>query len=386
MSSRANEGSAFSPITRQMLIPQAKCALGVTLEFFPQTDSPPMKIALAQLNPTVGDFAGNSAKILEFARACQQARRRPGCFFRALPVRLLAAGPDRASAISWSETKGNWPAWPSICRSPRSSDMPPAQPDQRAKRAANAAALLANGDIEFVQHKMLLPTYDVFDESRYFQPAAIAECLSVWRPESGHHHLRRHLERQNVLGQAALRTRPRRRTCRQGRRACSSIFPALPTQSISARCGSTCCAPLRKSHGLPVIYVNQVGGNDSLVFDGDSVVVLPDGRIAAQASSFVEDLVIFDTETRSGELAPATRERDRTCPAGPHLRHARLRLQIRLPESCRGPQRRHRFLRRCCHCRGSPGPRKCARRLHARPLFLRRQPLGRPKAGREPGN
>ena len=51
-----------------------------------------------------------------------------------------------------------------------------------------------------------------------------------------------------------------------------------------------------------MIYVNQVGGNDSLVFDGDSVVVLPDGRIAAQASSFVEDLVLFDTETNTGEL------------------------------------------------------------------------------------
>ena len=59
---------------------------------------------------------------------------------------------------------------------------------------------------------------------------------------------------------------------------------------------------LAKTHGLPVVYVNQVGGNDSLVFDGGSVVVLPDGRIAAQASSFVEDLVLFDTETRSGDL------------------------------------------------------------------------------------
>src|SRR5579864_3215377 len=65
---------------------------------------------------------------------------------------------------------------------------------------------------------------------------------------------------------------------------------------------------LAKSHGRPVIYVNQVGGNDSLVFDGGSVVMLPDGRVPAQAKSFEEDIVIFDTETNSGDLhsQPAT--------------------------------------------------------------------------------
>src|SRR6202044_1959831 len=59
---------------------------------------------------------------------------------------------------------------------------------------------------------------------------------------------------------------------------------------------------LASSYNLPVIYVNQVGGNDSLVFDGDSVVILPDGRIVSQASSFVEDLVIFNTETGTGDM------------------------------------------------------------------------------------
>src|SRR5579864_7084546 len=61
---------------------------------------------------------------------------------------------------------------------------------------------------------------------------------------------------------------------------------------------------LAKSHGRPVIYVNQVGGNDSLVFDGGSVVMLPDGRVPAQAKSFEEDIVIFDTDTNSGDLHP----------------------------------------------------------------------------------
>jgi NAD+ synthetase len=61
---------------------------------------------------------------------------------------------------------------------------------------------------------------------------------------------------------------------------------------------------LAKNHGRPVIYVNQVGGNDSLVFDGGSLVIMPDGRIAAQAALFDEDLVLFDTETGLGEIHP----------------------------------------------------------------------------------
>src|SRR5260370_40464783 len=61
---------------------------------------------------------------------------------------------------------------------------------------------------------------------------------------------------------------------------------------------------LAKTHGRPVIYVNQVGGNDSLVFDGGSVGIMPDGRIAAQALSFEEDSVLIDTETGAGEVHP----------------------------------------------------------------------------------
>jgi len=61
---------------------------------------------------------------------------------------------------------------------------------------------------------------------------------------------------------------------------------------------------LAKNHGRPVVYVNQVGGNDSLVFDGGSLVIMPDGRIAAQAALFDEDLVLFDTETGLGEIHP----------------------------------------------------------------------------------
>ncbi len=175
------------------------------------------------------------------------------------------------------------------------------------KSAANAAALLANGKIEFVQHKMLLPTYDVFDESRYFQPATaqnvfsfdgqnlgITICEDIWNDKT--FWAKPLYERDPVAELIA-------------KRATVIINISGSPYTIDKRVMRVdMLRALAKSSGLPVVYVNQVGGNDSLVFDGGSVVVLPDGRIPAQASSFAEDLVLFDTETNTGDLhsQPAT--------------------------------------------------------------------------------
>jgi NAD+ synthase (glutamine-hydrolysing) len=169
------------------------------------------------------------------------------------------------------------------------------------KAAANAAALLANGRIEFVQNKMLLPTYDVFDESRYFQPAAkqtvfsfggqklgITICEDIWNDKT-------------FWAKPLYERDPVAELVAQG--AAVLINISASPYTIDKRFMRTdMLRSLAKAHGLPVVYVNQVGGNDSLVFDGNSIVVLPDGRIAAQASSFVEDLILFDTKTGSGDL------------------------------------------------------------------------------------
>jgi NAD+ synthase (glutamine-hydrolysing) len=154
---------------------------------------------------------------------------------------------------------------------------------------------------------MLLPTYDVFDESRYFQPAAeqnvfsfggqnlgITVCEDIWNDKT--FWAKPLYERDPVAELIA-------------KRASLIINISGSPYTIDKRAVRLdMLRALAKSHGLPVVYVNQVGGNDSLVFDGGSVVVLPDGRIPAQASSFVEDLVLFDIETSSGEFhsQPAT--------------------------------------------------------------------------------
>jgi NAD+ synthetase len=175
------------------------------------------------------------------------------------------------------------------------------------KSAANAAAILANGKIQFVQHKMLLPTYDVFDESRYFQPATtqnvfalggqtlgVTICEDIWNDKT--FWAKPLYERDPVAELVA-------------KHATVIINISGSPYTINKRALRVdMLRALAKSHGLPVVYVNQVGGNDSLVFDGGSLVVLPDGQIPAQASSFAEDLVLFDTETGVGDLHthPAT--------------------------------------------------------------------------------
>ena len=259
-----------------------------------------MKIALAQLNPTVGDFAGNSAKILDFA---QRAAQRGAdlavfselCLCGYLPMDLI----ERPHFIERNERElaclaKQLPIPSIVGYAARATGS-------TGKSAANAAALLANEKIEFVQHKMLLPTYDVFDESRYFQPAAsqnvfslggknlgITICEDIWNDKT--FWAKPLYERDPVAELVA-------------KRASLIINISGSPYTIDKRAlRLDMLRALAKSHGLPVVYVNQVGGNDSLVFDGSSLAVMPDGRIAAQASSFAEDLVLFDAETVAGDL------------------------------------------------------------------------------------
>jgi len=265
-----------------------------------------MKIALAQLNPTVGDFAGNSAKILEFAkRAAQQGANLAVfselCLCGYLPMDLI----ERPQFIDRNEREvaclaKQLPIPSIVGYAARATGS-------TGKSAANAAALLANGKIEFVQHKMLLPTYDVFDESRYFQPAAaqnvfsfggqnlgITVCEDIWNDKT--FWAKPLYDRDPVAELIA-------------KHASLIINISGSPYTIHKRAMRLdMLRALAKSHGRPVIYVNQVGGNDSLVFDGGSVVVLPDGQVPAQATSFDEDIVLFDTETNTGDIhsQPAT--------------------------------------------------------------------------------
>jgi NAD+ synthase (glutamine-hydrolysing) len=262
-----------------------------------------MKIALAQFNPTVGDFEGNAARILELAVAAQQG----GADLAVFSELCLCGYPpqDLIERPTFAERNQS-----ELVRLARSIPIPSlvgfvgkAQ-DDTGKPVANTAALIGHGRILFEQRKMLLPTYDVFDETRYFQAAhtqhafrfgpeilGITVCEDCWNDK-------------NFWAQRLYERDPVAELIGKG----STILLNISSSPYTIDKRSLRLDMLRataKQHRVPLLYVNQVGGNDSLVFDGSSVAFMPDGRIAALARSFEEDLVFFDSSAGSGDMRPA---------------------------------------------------------------------------------
>ena len=260
-----------------------------------------MKIALGQINPTVGDFAGNAVRITDFSRRARTA----GAGLIVFPELSLCGYPPRDLVERPAFVARNQEALDSVAASTRGIAVicglvTPAKAET-GKSVMNSAALLRDGKVEFLQSKMLLPTYDVFDELRHFAPAAKQEllafcgrqvaltiCEDAWNDKHFWH--RRLYGRdpvEELLGAGGnflmnISASPFNLGKRELRR---KMLEAIATQ-----------------YKVPVLMVNQVGGNDSLIFDGSSFVLAPDGRLVAQAASFEEDLVFFDSDSLTGEV------------------------------------------------------------------------------------
>ena len=277
-----------------------------------------MKIALAQINPTVGDFAGNTSKILAFADRAHTLHADLVLFPELSvcgywPADLLEKTSfiDQArealqTIVAWTATPGR-PAILCGCVLPVES---PSGSDIEGKRIVNAAVLIDRGRITLTQQKMLLPFYDVFDEQRYFepgttqslitvagQPIAISVCEDAWN-DKGFWPRRLYaidpIERLMQAWDAHDHTHPR----------VILNISASPFWQGKREVRQEMLGALARRHNAFVAMVNQVGGNDSLIFDGSSIAVAPDGSIVAQAASFAEDLVLFDTAIPAPGLAP----------------------------------------------------------------------------------
>ena len=262
-----------------------------------------MKIALGQINPTVGDFSGNAAKIIQSAERARAAGAGlvlfPELAVCGYPPRDLVERPsfvarNRATAEQIaSQTKGI----AVIC-----GLVTPAQAES-GKTVMNSAALLRDGRIEFIQSKMLLPTYDVFDEMRNFAPAhsqqtfpfcgkqmALTICEDAWNDK-------------NFWTRRLYGIDPIEELVRAGGNFVLNIS-ASPFWMGKRELRREMLAAIAKARKVPVAMVNQVGGNDSLIFDGSSLVIAPDGKVIAQGKSFEEDLVFFDSGSLTGEIHP----------------------------------------------------------------------------------
>jgi len=261
-----------------------------------------MKIALAQFNPTVGDFDGNSARILDLAN---QARLK-GAELAVFSELCLCGYPPQDLIERPSFAARNQKALAQLARAipiPSLVGYVGKAQDDTGKPVANSAALIAGGKIVFEQRKMLLPTYDVFDETRYFQPAhtqhifqlnpeilGITICEDCWNDK-------------NFWSQRLYERDPVAELMGQGSSLLLNIS-ASPYTLDKRSLRHDMLRAIAIEHHVPVVYVNQVGGNDSLIFDGSSVAFMPDGRVAALANSFEEDLVYFDSVTGAGDIRP----------------------------------------------------------------------------------
>jgi NAD+ synthase (glutamine-hydrolysing) len=264
-----------------------------------------VKIALGQINPTVGDFSGNAAKIIDYACRAQSA----GAALILFPELSVCGYPPRDLVERPSFVARNRETAEQIAAATQGIAVicglvTPAE-SETGKSVMNSAALLRDGKIAFLQSKMLLPTYDVFDEMRNFAPAkhqelfplsgdrvALTICEDAWNDK--------------LFWPKRLYTvDPIDALVRAGGNIVLNIS-ASPFWIGKRELRRNMLASIARSHQVPVAMVNQVGGNDSLIFDGSSIVLNAEGNVIAQGRSFEEDLIYFDSGSESqpptGEL------------------------------------------------------------------------------------
>ena len=260
-----------------------------------------MRIALAQINPTVGDFSGNSKKIIEYAL---KARER-GAELVLFPELSVCGYPPRDLVEKSSFVAKNREVVEEIARQTKGITVicgfvTPAS-ERTGKKVMNSAAVLRDGKVAAVQSKRLLPTYDVFDEMRNFAPAtsqklveedglplALTICEDAWNDKT-------YWDRQ------LYSIDPVEELIDQGAKIVLNIS-ASPFHVGKRELRSDMLRAIARRRKITVALVNQVGGDDQLVFDGSSVVFGPDGETIAQAKSFEEDLIVFDSESLKGDI------------------------------------------------------------------------------------
>lgn len=261
-----------------------------------------MRVALGQINTTVGDFQGNSEKMATFARRAAELSADvvvfPELSLTGYPPRDLLEKPSFVEAAEkhLAELTHNLASLPlavvagTITRAERGA----------GKTIQNSAVVLHRGKTLFRQDKMLLPTYDVFDEGRYFLPAdkqrlsalsgrkaALTICEDAWNDKQFWERrlYARDPVEELVTAGAEMLLSINASPYHQGKRAQRREIFASTAQR----------------YRIPVVYVNQVGGNDELVFDGSSFAMDSHGRVTAAAKSFDEDLVTVDLDSGQGQ-------------------------------------------------------------------------------------
>jgi len=255
-----------------------------------------VKIALLQINPTVGDLAGNASLIAGAVRKAGES----GADLAVTPELALVGYLPRDLLLSAGFVKRSWDHLRQLASEleglpPTLVGLPEANPSDEGRPLFNAATLIRDGRVDVRFRKALLPTYDVFDEDRYFEPfhgAQILEiagrrlgvsiCEDVWNDRDFWKRRRYHHD-------------PVEELVRAGATAIVNLS-ASPFVAGKHHRREEMLSSMARKYRVPIVYVNQFGGNDDLVFDGRSCGFNADGIPIARGHSFAADVVICDID------------------------------------------------------------------------------------------
>ena len=264
-----------------------------------------MKIALLQVNPTAGDLVGNARLI---AAAAAEAGRL-GADLAVTPELALVGYLPRDLLLSEDFVRQSWGRLQELARDlhgspPTLVGLPEPNPSDQGRPLFNSAALVREGRVDQRFRKALLPTYDVFDEDRYFEPfhgaqilelagqkVGISICEDIWNDRDFWRRRRYHHDPVEELVRAGATVIVN---------MSASPFSAGKHVRREEMIGS-----MAAKHRVPIAYVNQFGGNDDLVFDGRSCAFGADGAAFARGRSFRTDVVMCDTSGTT-RLGPAS--------------------------------------------------------------------------------
>jgi NAD+ synthase (glutamine-hydrolysing) len=256
-----------------------------------------MKIGFAQINTTVGDFAGNCARIV----AAYHELHAAGADLVITPELSITGYPPQDLLFKSRFVPENLAALERLQAEVQSAALVVGFVDtnrsENGRPFHNAAAVLEAGKAPQIVHKSLLPTYDVFDEARYFEPASdvrpvtiggrkfgVTICEDIWTRES--------------LPRPLYTCDPVRELVAAGATAILNLS-ASPFQIGKPVQRLGMIRALARTYSIPFYYCNSVGGNDQLVFDGNSLAVSPDGRLVWQGASFTEQTAVIDEDDKT---------------------------------------------------------------------------------------
>jgi NAD+ synthase/NAD+ synthase (glutamine-hydrolysing) len=264
-----------------------------------------VKIALLQINPTVGDLSGNAKLIADAVRAAAAA----GADLAVTPELALVGYLPRDLLLSHGFVKQSWKALHDLARdveglTPTLVGLPEPNPSDEGRPLFNTAAFIRGGHIEQRFRKALLPTYDVFDEDRYFEPfqgpqvlelngrrLGISICEDIWNDRDFWKRRRYHHDPVQELVEADAEA--------------VVNMSASPFSAGKHQRREEMLSSMARKYRRPLVYVNQFGGNDDLIFDGRSCAFDADGRPTARGRSFESDIVLCDLD-HGQPIAPAS--------------------------------------------------------------------------------